>query len=730
MISHLFLQAQKYENSSIDAIFFVLFHKNQSVMKQKTIFTASFWNKNLFFKLFLFLFTVLIIVYFLPRQEQFKYKFKEKNPWQYGLLTAPFNIPIYKSVDNIRQDKDSLLQEFSPYFEVKSTIQKKALETLQHDYNQPNLRKLLPSPKYIHYIDKQLKTIYQRGIISNTIFDSLNNQKVKSIMAIEQKVAQKRLTSDLFTERTAYAFILKSDTTNYNLNILRQIGLNKYILPNLTYDETRSNTSLHDLLTYIPITTGIVLKGQKIVDRGEIINGKTYQILKSFARESEQRELSNSQTTLILIGQIIFVSVVILTFMWYLESNRKRYFTEYKRALLFFSSIVLFSIVTSLLVRHPIASVYVIPYVALPVIIRILVETRTAFMTHITCTLLCSISLTYPYEFIVIQIIAGLVAIYSLQQLTERSQLLRTTIFVLISYFVSYFAIELIRNHGIDNINISRYIHFSINAVFLLFTYPLLPVIERLSGDVTAVTLSELSDTSKTLLRELSETVPGTFQHSMQVANLAAAAANKIGANAQLVRTGALYHDIGKMINPTFFTENQRGYNPHDDISYEQSAHMIINHVTEGLKLADKYNLPIIIRDFINTHHGRGKTKYFYISWINDHPNEEVDAELFTYPGPNPSTKEQAILMMADAVEASSRALKEYTDLEISLLVDRIVDSQLEEGFFKMCPITFLEINMVKETFKDKLRTMYHTRVSYPTLNKKEDKAPKVQTQR
>ncbi|MFA6832504.1 MAG: HDIG domain-containing metalloprotein [Bacteroidaceae bacterium] len=699
-------------------------------MKQKTIFTASFWNKNLFFKLFLFLFTVLLIVYFLPKQEQFKYKFKEKNPWQYGLLTAPFDIPIYKSVDNIRQEKDSLLQEFSPYFEVESTIQKKALETLQRDYNQPNLRKLLPSPKYIHYIDKQLKTIYQRGIINNTIFDSLSNQKVKSVMAIEQKVAQKRLTADLFTERTAYAFILQSDTTNYNLNILRQIGLNKYILPNLTYDETRSNTSLHDLLTYIPMTTGIVLKGQKIVDRGEIINGKTYQILKSFARESEQRELSNSQTTLILIGQIIFVSLVILIFMWYLESNRKQYFTEYKRTLLFFSSIVLFSIITSLLVRHPIASVYVIPYVALPVIIRILVETRTAFMAHITCTLLCSISLTYPYEFIVIQIIAGLVAIYSLQQLTERSQLLRTTVYVLISYFVSYFAIELIRNHGIDNINISRYIHFSINAVFLLFTYPLLPVIERLSGDVTAVTLSELSDTSKTLLRELSENVPGTFQHSMQVANLAAAAANKIGANAQLVRTGALYHDIGKMVNPTFFTENQRGYNPHDDISYEQSAHMIINHVTEGLKLADKYNLPIILRDFINTHHGRGKTKYFYISWINDHPNEEVDAELFTYPGPNPSTKEQAILMMADAVEASSRALKEYTDLEISLLVDRIVDSQLEEGFFKMCPITFLEINMVKETFKDKLRTMYHTRVSYPTLNKKEEKTPKVQTQK
>lgn len=689
-------------------------------MKQKTIFTASFWNKNLFFKIFLFLFTVLLIVYFLPRQKHFKYEFKEKHPWKYGLLTAPFDIPIYKSIDNIKEEKDSLLQEFAPYFKEEPAVKKRVLETLQHDYNQPALRKLLPSPKYIHYIDKQLKLIYKQGIITNVVFDSLKVKRIRSIMAIEQKIAQERLTSKLFTERTAYAFILDTDTTKYNINILRQIGLNKYLLPNLTYDKTRSNTALHDLLTTIPTTIGIVLKGQKIVDKGEIINTKTYQILESFAKESEQRKLSSSQSILILFGQIIFVSTVILIFIWYLESNRKQYFSEYKRTLLFFSSIVLFSIITSLLVTHPIASIYVIPYVALPVIIRILVETRTAFMIHITCILLCSISLTYPYEFVVVQIIVGLVAIYSLQQLTERSQLLRTTFFVLMSYFITYFAIELIKNHGIDNINVNRYIHFSINAFFLLFTYPLLPLIERLSGDVTAVTLSELSDTSNTLLRKLSENVPGTFQHSMQVANLASAVANKIGANAQLVRTGALYHDIGKMVNPTYFTENQRGYNPHNDISYEKSAQIIISHVTEGLKLAEKNNLPAVLRNFISTHHGRGKTKYFYISWINDHPGITVDENLFTYPGPNPSTKEQAILMMADAVEASSRSLKRYTDLEISQLVNQIINTQVDEGYFKMCPITFLEINTAKETLKDKLRTIYHTRVSYPTLNKKE----------
>ena len=306
-----------------------------------------------------------------------------------------------------------------------------------------------------------------------------------------------------------------------------------------------------------------------------------------------------------------------------------------------------------------------------------------------------------------------------MRELSQRSQLFRTAILVILTYAAVYFAFELITENDLSKLNGSMYTYFVINGVLLLFTYPLLFLVEKTFGFTSNVTLVELSNINNSLLRRMSETVPGTFQHSMQVANLAAEAANCIGAKSQLVRTGALYHDIGKMENPVFFTENQSGgVNPHKNLSYEQSAQVVISHVTDGLKLAEKNNLPKVIKDFITTHHGRGKTKYFYISWKNEHPGEEPNDELFTYPGPNPFTKEQAILMMADSVEAASRSLPEYTEESISNLVDKIIDSQVEEGYFKECPITFKDIATVKAVFKEKLKTIYYTRISYPELKK------------
>jgi putative nucleotidyltransferase with HDIG domain len=354
----------------------------------------------------------------------------------------------------------------------------------------------------------------------------------------------------------------------------------------------------------------------------------------------------------------------------------------------------------------------------LPIIVRIFLDSRTAFMTHIIVLLLCSITLRYPHEFILLQVVAGLVAIYSLRELSQRSQLLRTALVVFLSYALFYFALELIEEDDVTKLNTRMYLYFAINGILLLFAYPLLFLLEKTFGFTSDVTLVELSNINTNLLREMSEVAPGTFQHSLQMANLAAAAANKIGGKSQLVRTGALYHDIGKMVNPAFFTENQSGVNPHKSLSYEQSAQVIISHVTDGLKLAEKHNLPKVIKDFISTHHGLGLTKYFYISCQNEHPDVKVDPELFRYPGPNPFTKEQAILMMADSVEAASRSLSEYTEESISTLVDKIIDSQVAEGYFKECPITFKDIATVKSLFKEKLKTMYHTRISYPELKK------------
>ena len=340
-------------------------------------------------------------------------------------------------------------------------------------------------------------------------------------------------------------------------------------------------------------------------------------------------------------------------------------------------------------------------------------------MTHVATVLISAISLKYPYEFIATQLVAGMVAIYSLRELSQRSQLIRSAFYVTLASIAFYMSMELIHEKDFARLEYGMYIYIIINGILLLFAYPLLFLFEKVFGFTSNVTLVELSNTNNELLKRLSEVAPGTFQHSMQVANLATEVANKIGAKALLVRTGALYHDIGKMNSPAYFTENQNNFNPHDRISYEQSAAIVISHVKDGLKLADKYNLPQVIKDFISTHHGKGKTKYFLISYKNQHPDQTVDESIFTYPGPNPFTLEQAILMMADSVEAASRSLNEYTEESISALVDKIVDCQVQEGFFKDCPITFHDITVAKDVFREKLKTIYHTRISYPELKKK-----------
>ena len=404
--------------------------------------------------------------------------------------------------------------------------------------------------------------------------------------------------------------------------------------------------------------------------------------------------------------------------MFYLELFRKDFYPQKRSITLLFLLIIFFPVLSSIIVEQNLASIYIIPFAMIPIIIRIFLDSRTAFMAHVTIILLCSITLRYPHEFILLQILTGMAAIFSLRELSQRSQLFRTAFIVFACYALLYFAFELIHEDDLTKLNTRMYIYFGINGILLLFTYPLLFALEKTFGFTSNVTLVELSNINHPLLRQMSEIAPGTFQHSLQMSNLAAEAANRIGAKSQLVRTGALYHDIGKMENPAFFTENQSGVNPHKSLNYEQSAQVIISHVTDGLRLADKYNLPKIIKDFIYTHHGEGLTKYFYISYQNEHPDEEVNTDKFRYPGVNPFTKEQAILMMADSVEAASRSLSEYTEDSIGSLVDKIIDSQVTDGFFKDCPITFKDIAQVKALFKEKLRTMYHTRITYTELKK------------
>ena len=687
-------------------------------MNQNTARRRASLLRDFLYKALIFLGTVALIVYFLPRESQFNYQFDIGKPWRYGQLMATFDFPIYKSDDVVSREQDSILAHLSPYYQLDKSVEVEAIARLQTDYSDGKLS-ALPSVDYAKYIIRRLGEVYSAGILASDALGQLRRDSATTIMVIDDKLATQHAVTSLFSVKEAYTYLLQADTLQFSPDILRQCSLNEYLTHNLTYDQQRTEAARAEALDNYPWANGMVQAGQKIIDRGEIVDNTTYNILVSLRREYIERSDSSGQNRLLLLGQVLFVGIFMLCFMLYLDLFRRDFYDHKGSLTLLFVSVTAFCIVTAVMVSHHVSEIYVVPYAMLPIIIRVFLDSRTAFFTHVITILICSLSLDYPHEFILLQLATGAIAIFSLRELSQRSQLFKSAILVIITYSAVYFAFELLSENDLSKLNGNVYVHFLINGVLLLFTYPLMFVVEKAFGFTSNVTLVELSNINTPLLRRLSETVPGTFQHSMQVANLAAEAANSIGAKSQLVRTGALYHDIGKMIRPAFFTENQSaGVNPHKNLTYEQSAQVVISHVTDGLRLAERNNLPTAVRDFISTHHGRGTTKYFYISWKNEHPGEEPDESLFTYPGPNPFTQEQAILMMADAVEAASRSLPAYTEETIGNLVDKIIDSQLAEGCFRECPITFRDIATVKTVFKEKLKTMYHTRISYPELKK------------
>ena len=684
-------------------------------MTQNSEKKNSIW-KAFLYRLLTFFCTVGLIVYFMPRDVKFNYQFDLDKPWKYGQLIATFDFPIYKPDDVIKQEQDSIMALFQPYYNLDKEVGKTIVQQFRKDY-QESLREILPNQDYYTYLQRALNEVYNAGIISNENLNKLQEDSIVGIMVIDNKVANTKSLGKIYSIRDAYMHLLNVDTARYNPDILRRCSLNEYLTPNLIYDEGRTKTAKDQLFDSYSWATGLVQSGEKIVERGEIIDINKYNILESLRKESINRSESQKEKMLMLLGQIMFVFIFIGLFMLYLVIYRKSYFRERNSLLMIFSQMVFFCVVTELLVANNFLSVYMLPYVMMAIIIRTFLDSRTAFMSFATTILICSITLRYPYEFILVQWAAGLIAIYSLKELSQRSQIFTTVALVILTYLAVYFAYELFTENDFSKMNRSMYIYLAVSGFLVLFAYPLLFLFEKAFGYTSNVTLIELSNTNNPLLRQLSELAPGTFQHSMQVSNLVFEAASRIGANGQLARTGALYHDIGKMENPAFFTENQGGgVNPHKSLSYVQSAKVVINHVTDGLHLAEKSNLPAVIKQFITTHHGAGTTKYFYISWKNENPGEEPDPSWFSYPGPNPFTREQAILMMADAVEAASRSMQEYTEESINQLVDKIVDSQVAEGYFTDCPITFRDIRIVKDVFKSKLKSMYHPRISYPEL--------------
>ena len=665
--------------------------------------------------------TVAIVVWLMPHENTNLYHVEEGKPWKYAELTAPFDFPIYKSESIVKHERDSIMKEYEPYYKYNVETERQMVHKFTTDYADgiPDV-----PDDFISIISNRLHSLYQQGIMESKEYEDLSNDTASMIRIVNNKQASSVSILEVYSAKRAYEQLFMDEALIPLRAALQKCNLNNYIVPNLTYDRVRSETSKNELLASIPLASGLVQKGQKIVDRGEIVTDRTYRIIDSYVKENDRRNQDKTQNQISLIGQILYVSVLMICFTLYLSLYRKDYFENSRNIAMLYAFIIIFALLTALFVRNTFIHVYILPYAMVPIFIRVFMDSRTAFMTHLTMVLICANMLQHPFEFTVVELVAGLVAITSLRELSKRSQLFKTAIVITLSCVIVNLAFDWTKATALNQIDYSIYNYLIVNGIALLFAYPLLYLIEKTFGFTSDITLIELSNTNSPLLRRMSEIAPGTFNHSIQVANLAGEIANKIGAKAQLVRTGALYHDIGKLANPIYYTENQSGIDPHEMLTDIESAQIIISHVTEGLKMADKESLPKVIRDFIATHHGQGKAKFFYIRYKNEHPDEPVDDLLFTYPGPNPFTREHACLMMADSVEAASRSLPDYTEQSIRGLVEKIIDTQVAEGYFRECPITFRDIQYAKTVLIEKLKTIYHTRISYPS-EKKEDNSDK-----
>lgn len=676
---------------------------------------AKYWH-NLLMRVWITALTVAIIVWFLPRDSNSKrYNYDVGKPWMYQSFIAQFDFPIYKSEDAIKQEQDSILKELMPYYNYDPTREKKELERFNKDFSS-ELTGL--SHHYRAIIIDRIHRLYSAGIMNTPEYNAIAHDSTNMVKVVAGKSATPIEIGCMYSTMSAYEALLKDEELSKDRALLQKLNLTNYLEPNLTYDKEKTETERTDMLGSIPLASGMVLSGQKIIDRGEIVDDYTYRVLSSFERELQRRNATQMELTTTFIGQVIYVTILVMLFTMYIALFRKDYFDKPRSIMMLYVMITLFPIAVAMMIEHNWFNVYIVPFAMAAIFARMFMDSRTAFVTQLTIVLICAAAVKYQYEFIIIQIVSGLVAIYSLRELSSRAQVIKTAALVTVSCCAVYLALQMMQETDVLKLDSKMYTHFAVNGVLLLLSYPLMYLIEKTFGFTSNVTLFELSNTFKGVLRNLSEVAPGTFQHSITVGNLAAEVANRIGADSLLVRVGALYHDIGKMTNPAFFTENQAGVNPHDTLTCKESAKIIIGHVTEGVKIAEKANLPTIIKDFILTHHGRGMAKYFYIKYQNEHPDEVVDKEQFTYPGPNPFTREQALLMMADTCEAASRSLQEYTEESISSLVDRLIDAQVADGCFKDCPITFRDIAQAKQVLTERLMSIYHTRIQYPELKK------------
>lgn len=669
-----------------------------------------------------FVIAAILLALLYPSKLKFKYDYSIGQPWRYeGVLTAPYNFPVYKSDAQKVLERDSIERTKVSYFTLNNTIKVSQKNQITKDFTEGKLGSEVTSD-YIQYAHKVLDEIYDRGILTNEGYDQLASQEIGYIYVVDaMNVAIRRDVAEVFNARLAYGYAINNAPKRLNPEVLQQVNFEKYLVSNLLLDEEKTNQMQNARLATITEVIGEVQKGERIVGTGDVVTPEIYQVLEGYRAAYEQDSTSTIDSVSLLLGQIFLILFLLMMLYSYMVSFREDLLKGIKNSVFIVLNVFVLVAITYILVPIEPAVTYIIPFSIVAIQVRVFIDSRTASITHLTTVLLAALVVPSPLQFIVIQVIAGRIVLVTLRNLSQRSDLIRTSFAAVFGMIVTYYALIFSFQGVPDSMDWVILLYFLINFIFLMFTYLMVYVVERTFGYISSISLVELSDINKPLLRQLSEVAPGTFQHSLNVSTLASEAIGEIGGDVRLVRSGALYHDIGKMKNPTYFTENQGANNPHDRLPYDQSAKIIIKHVTDGIEMAEKAKLPKPIIDFIRTHHGLGMTKYFYIKYKNDNPDTVIDESIFYYPGPNPWTKEQGVMMLADAVEASSRSLKEITEQVLIDHVNKIVDGIVADGYLKNTPLTFRDIETTKFVFTDKLRNMYHSRIDYPELRRAGD---------
>ncbi len=674
------------------------------------------------FKGFLFLLTIVLLVLIFPREGKFKYEFQKGKPWKHKDLIAPFDFAIIKPGKEIELERLLVLEELKPFFKIDDRLIEEKTEELSDEFEREWKRKYSEKDKR-----KNLKNnskdacleIFNKLIITGIIeltHEIENKPDHFTIIILKDNIAEEKNLSQVFSIHTANEFILEQlrDYKNVDRTLLLSI-LGKYLIPNIFYDAETTEKEKQILLNNISLTHGMVQTGERIISKGELVTGNKYQVLESIKMEYEKQLGPPSTYYSILIGQIILISISVIVLLFFLLYFRKDIYADNEKLILILLVIILMVFITSLVIKFNVGYLYLVPICLVPIVIRAFFDTRLALYVHIITIIIIGFLVPNSFEFVFLQLIAGIIVIISVVHLQKRSQFFVTSFMIFLTYITVYIGLTLIQEGSLMGVELKYLALFAGSAVLTLFSYPLIFIFEKIFGMITDVTLMELSNSNTKLLRELSMKAPGTFQHSLQVANLAEEALYEIGGNTLLARTGALYHDIGKMDMPEYFVENQStGVNPHDDLPFDESAKIIISHVRKGVKKAKKHNLPEQIIVFIKTHHGTRKVMYFYNMLLKEKPDEQIDEAIYTYPGPIPFSKESAVLMMADSVEAASRSIKQPNEQNLSELVDNIINKQVENEQFVNSNITLREITKIKNILKKKLMNMYHVRIEYP----------------